>query len=181
MDGNVTAALSEMDTRVAFYIGDKPIYWYGIIIAAALVIGVALGIREAKRKGFRSEMVMDYMLLAIPIGIVCARLYYVIFEWENYAGNLLRIFAVWEGACDIRRGNQRHNCGASLQKRRVCGRMLDIAAPSLILAQAIGRWQLREPGSARQAHSESGLAVVPDGRKWAHGIRRPSSTNLSGM
>jgi len=143
MNSNMMAALSEMDTRVAFYIGDKPIYWYGIIIAAALIIGVALGIREAKRKGFRSEMVMDYMLLAIPIGIVCARLYYVIFEWEKYADNLLRIFAVWEGGLAIYGAVIGGVIAALVFKRwrRVSvGDMMDIAAPSLILAQAIGRW-----------------------------------------
>jgi len=143
MIGNVMAALSDTNTRVAFYIGEKPIYWYGVIIAIALVIGVALAVREAKRKGFRSEMVLDYMLLAIPIGIVCARLYYVIFEWKNYANNLLKIFAVWEGGLAIY-GAVIGGIIAALvfkQWRRVSvGDMMDIAAPSLILAQAIGRW-----------------------------------------
>ena len=169
MDGNVTAALSEMNTRVAFYIGDKPIYWYGIIIAAALVIGVALGIREAKRKGFRSEMVMDYMLLAIPIGIICARLYYVIFEWENYADNLLRIFAVWEGGLAIY-GAVIGGVIAALvfkQWRRVAiGDMMDIAAPSLILAQAIGRW-----GNYVNQEAHGGLILNPAWQWFPMGVQ----------
>ena len=143
MDSNIMAALSDTNTRVAFYIGEKPIYWYGIIIAAALIVGVTLGVREAKRKGFRSEMVLDFMLLAIPIGIVCARLYYVIFEWENYSGNLLKIFAVWEGGLAIYGAVIGGAIAAFIFKRwrRVSvGDMLDIAAPSLIIAQAIGRW-----------------------------------------
>jgi phosphatidylglycerol:prolipoprotein diacylglycerol transferase len=143
MDSNIMAALSETNTRVAFHIGEKPIYWYGIIIAAALIAGVALGVREAKRKGFRSEMVLDFMLLAIPLGIVCARLYYVIFEWENYSGNLLKIFAVWEGGLAIYGAVIGGAIAAFVFKawRRVfVGDMLDVAAPSLIIAQAIGRW-----------------------------------------
>lgn len=169
MDGNVMAALSEMNTRVAFYIGDKPIYWYGIIIAAALIVGVALGIREAKRKGFRSEMVMDFMLLSIPIGIVCARLYYVIFEWDNYAGNLLRIFAVWEGGLAIYGAVIGGMIAALVFKRwrRVyVGDMLDIAAPSLILAQAIGRW-----GNYVNQEAHGGLVLNPAWQWFPMGVQ----------
>mgnify|MGYP001254030332 CR=1 FL=1 len=132
-----------MSSRVAFNIFGKDIYWYGIIIACALILGVILAIREAKRRGFRSEMILDYMLLAIPIGIVCARLYYVIFEWGNYSGSLLKIFAIWEGGLAIYGAVIGGFIAALIFKqwRRVAiGDMLDIAAPSLIIAQAIGRW-----------------------------------------
>ena len=132
-----------MDSRVAFSLFGKDIYWYGIIIAIALIVGVILGLLEAKRRGYRSEMVLDFMLIAIPLGIVCARLYYVVFEWQNYAQNLLKVFAVWEGGMAIYGAVIGGLIAAIVfyRWRRVpIGEMLDIAAPSLIIAQAIGRW-----------------------------------------
>ena len=64
--------------RVAFSLFGKDIYWYGIIIACALIIGVFLGVKEAKRRGYRSEMILDFMLIAIPVCVICARIYYVV-------------------------------------------------------------------------------------------------------
>ncbi len=132
-----------MDYRVAFNLFGIPIHWYGIIIATGLIIGVILGVLEAKRRGYRSEMVLDFMLLAIPIGIICARLYYVAFAWETYADNILKAFAIWEGGLAIY-GAVIGGVIAALifyKWRRISiGEMLDIAAPSLIIAQGIGRW-----------------------------------------
>ena len=135
------------DPRVAFYLfGENgiAIHWYGIIIATGLIIGVILGVREAKRRGYRSEMILDFMLIAIPVAIVCARLYYVIFAWDsNYANDLLKIFAVWEGGLAIYGAVIGGAIAALifyLWRRVPVGEMLDIAAPSLIIAQGIGRW-----------------------------------------
>ncbi len=158
-----------MDSRVAFNLFGKDIYWYGIIIAAALIIGVILGVLEAKRRGFRSEMVLDFMLLAIPIGIVCARLYYVVFEWENYAGDLLRIIAVWEGGMAIYGAVIGGIIAAIIfnRWRRVyIGDMLDIAAPSLIISQAIGRW-----GNFVNQEAHGGLITDPNWQWFPAGVQ----------
>lgn len=135
-----------MDPRVAFYLFDKngiAIHWYGIIIAFGLILGVVLGVREAKRRGYRSDMILDLMLIAIPICIVCARLYYVVFTWDSYANDFSKAFAVWEGGLAIY-GAVIGGVIAALifyKWRKVpIGEVLDIAAPSLILGQAIGRW-----------------------------------------
>ncbi len=157
-----------MDSRVAFSLFGKDIYWYGIIIAAALIVGVVLGVREAKRKGFRSEMVLDFMLLAIPIGIICGRLYYVIFEWENYAGNLLKIIAIWEGGMAIYGAVIGGVIAALIFKawRRInIGDMLDIAAPGLIIAQAIGRW-----GNYVNQEAHGGLITDPSWQWFPAGV-----------
>jgi phosphatidylglycerol:prolipoprotein diacylglycerol transferase len=135
-----------MDPRVAFYLFDKngiAIHWYGIIIAFGLILGVILGIREAKRRGYRSDMVLDLMLLAIPICIVCARLYYVIFTWDTYTNDFSKVFAVWEGGLAIYGAVIGAVIAALIfyKWRKVpVGEILDIAAPGLILGQAIGRW-----------------------------------------
>ena len=129
--------------RVAFSLFGKDIYWYGIIIACALVIGVILGVQEAKRRGYRSEMILDFLLIAIPVCIVCARLYYVAFEWEMYAANPVKIIMIWEGGLAIYGAVIGGVISAVIffSWRRVpVGDIMDITAPSLIIAQAIGRW-----------------------------------------
>ncbi|MDD5017688.1 MAG: prolipoprotein diacylglyceryl transferase [Eubacteriales bacterium] len=128
---------------IAFYIFEKPIYWYGIIIAAALIVGVVLGVREGKRRGYRSEMIFDFLLIAIPLCIVCARIYYVIFKWSYYVSDPIKIFAIWEGGLAIYGAVIGGVIAAAifLRWRRIpIGTMLDIAAPSIIIGQAIGRW-----------------------------------------
>ena len=130
-------------SRVAFTLFGKDIYWYGIIIACALVIGVVLGVREAKRRGYRADMILDFMLIAIPICIVCARLFYVIFKWSVYMQDPIRIIMIWEGGLAIYGGVIGGVIAAIIfyKWRRVpVGEILDIAAPSIIIGQAIGRW-----------------------------------------
>ena len=129
--------------RVAFSLFGKDIYWYGIIIACGLLIGVILGVREAKRRGYRSEMILDFLLIAIPICIVCARLFYVAFEWPLYASDPIKIIAIWEGGLAIYGAVFGGVISAIIffSWRRVpVGEIMDITAPSLVIAQAIGRW-----------------------------------------
>ncbi len=133
--------------RVAFYLFDEngiAVHWYGIIIAAGLVLGVILGVLEAKRRGYRSEMILDFMLLAIPLAIVCARLYYVVFAPDpDMYKTFYDVIAVWNGGLAIYGGVIGGVIAAIIFKfwRRVSlGEILDIAAPSLIIAQGIGRW-----------------------------------------
>jgi len=159
--------------RVAFTLFGKDIYWYGIIIAAALIVGVVLGVREAKRRGFRAEMVLDFMLIAIPICIICARLYYVAFEWEVYAADPLKILYIWEGGLAIYGAVIGGIIAALIFKRwrRVpIGEVMDIAAPSLIIAQAIGRW-----GNFvnQEAH---GAQIVDKAWQWF-----PAGVNIEGI
>lgn len=129
--------------RIAFEIFDYPIYWYGIIIAFGIVVAYILGTREGKRRGLPDDTFADLLIFAIPISIICARIYYVIFEWEYYAQNPIKIIAINEGGIAI------HGAliGAVLTAIVFCRvkkisfwKVADIAAPSIIIAQAIGRW-----------------------------------------
>ena len=67
---------------VAFELFGRPVYWYGILIAVSVLVGIYLAMRYAKRLNYDPEMIVDFCLLAIPLGIIGARLYYVIFEWD---------------------------------------------------------------------------------------------------
>ncbi|WP_026581392.1 prolipoprotein diacylglyceryl transferase [Bacillus sp. J33] len=129
--------------RIAFEVGPITVYWYGIIIAFGIFIGLYLAAKEAKRSGFNKDIIIDLMMWAIPIAIISARLYYVIFKWEYYSNHLGEIIAIWEGGIAI------HGAliGAALtaivfaKKRGVSfWKLADILAPSIILGQAIGRW-----------------------------------------
>ncbi|WP_282155994.1 prolipoprotein diacylglyceryl transferase [Cytobacillus gottheilii] len=129
--------------RVAFELGTFTVYWYGIIIGTGLLLGWILATKESKRLGLEKEIFSDLLLWAIPISIVSARLYYVLFKWDYYKGNPGEIIAIWEGGIAI------HGAliGAVLttiifaKKRGISfWKLADIAAPSIILGQAIGRW-----------------------------------------
>ncbi|GAB3801340.1 prolipoprotein diacylglyceryl transferase [Virgibacillus kimchii] len=130
--------------RVFIELGPIPIYWYGVIIVAGVFIGLLLATREANRIGLQKDLIIDLLVFAIPIAIISARLYYVIFEWERYVnGPWTDIFAIREGGIAI------HGAliGAVLTaivyarvKKVSFWQLADVVAPSIILGQAIGRW-----------------------------------------
>ncbi len=128
---------------VAFYIGSRPVQWYGLIIGFGIFLGLYLATREAKRVGISPDFFVDLVLYGVPIAIVCARLYYVVFKWDYYSQHLDEIVAIWNGGLAIHGGL----IGAVLTgyiytriKKISFWTMADIAAPSILLGQAIGRW-----------------------------------------
>ncbi len=117
--------------------------WYGIIIAAAIIAGVGVACWQARKKGYTVELVFDMMLAALPLSIIGARLYYVAFDWENFAQHPEDIIKIWTGGIAILGAVIGAVLGAFIVSRIrkfPLGRMLDIAVPGLILGQAIGRW-----------------------------------------
>ena len=92
--------------RVAFHVGSWPVYWYGIIIAAGFLLAVMYCSRQAPRFGIRQDDIIDMLFFAVPLSIVGARLYYIIFYPELYRhadgswdfGAMVRI---WDGGLAI--------------------------------------------------------------------------------
>ncbi|MEG2520808.1 MAG: prolipoprotein diacylglyceryl transferase, partial [Christensenellaceae bacterium] len=84
-----------------FGIEGLDIAWYGIIIAIGIVVGVLIAVYEAKRRGYTSELLLDFMIIALPLAIICARIYYVAFEWDYYSAHPEQIIAIWEGGIAI--------------------------------------------------------------------------------
>ena len=130
-------------SRVAFTVFGKDIYWYGVLIAAAVLIGIFICLRRAKRYGIKQDDLIDFALWAIPVAVICARLYYVAFEWDMFKDDPVRILRLWEGGLAI--------YGAVIggvitgivfcKARKISfWSLTDIAAPALVLGQAIGRW-----------------------------------------
>ncbi|MFE7061624.1 prolipoprotein diacylglyceryl transferase [Sutcliffiella sp. NPDC057660] len=129
--------------RVAFEMGPFTIYWYGIIIGIGVFLGWYLATQEAKNLGLSKDIFSDLLIWAIPIAIASARLYYVAFNLNYYFDNPGDIFAIWEGGIAIHGALLGGVIVAFLytRKKRVSfWQLADIAAPSIILGQAIGRW-----------------------------------------
>lgn len=129
---------------IAFELGPFQVRWYGILISTALALGTLLAYREAKRRGVDPEHILNIVLIAAPVAIVGARLYYVAFNWSEYAGgNLLEILATWHGGLAIHGGLLGGVLAGSVyvvRHRLSFWQLTDIVAPSIILGQAIGRW-----------------------------------------
>ncbi|WP_042353988.1 prolipoprotein diacylglyceryl transferase [Bacillus rubiinfantis] len=128
---------------IAFHLGPIPVHWYGVIIGSGLALALFIAIREGNRRKLPQDTFADLMLWAIPIAIISARIYYVIFEWDYYSQRLADIPKIWGGGIAI------HGAliGSVLtayfftRKRQLSfWKLADIAAPSIILGQAIGRW-----------------------------------------
>ena len=119
------------------------ISWYAILIVGAIVVGYILCTREARRQRLPQDLVIDFLLYAIPLGIICARLYYVIFRFGDYSDDLLSILDIRNGGLAIYGGV----IGGLIAARHVARKdgvpvlaLLDLVAPALALGQGIGRW-----------------------------------------
>ena len=128
---------------VAFRIFDFPVYWYCLLIASAVLIGMSLALRHARQFDLVQDDVLDALLLAIPLAIVCSRLFYVAFEWELYKDNLFKIFDTRSGGLAFYGGVIGGVLGVLIIarfKKIKLHRMVDFLIVYIPLGQAIGRW-----------------------------------------
>lgn len=123
--------------------GPLSIRWYGFLIASAVLLGVTLSQTLAKRRHVNPDLISDLAIWLVIAAIPSARLYYVLFQWQEYAQQPDQIFAIWRGGIAIH-GAVIGGLVASLIfcwiKRISFWQIADLIAPSLILGQAIGRW-----------------------------------------
>ena len=116
---------------------------YGLLIACAIGMAVALCEKECRRRGMKEDTGIDMALFAVPCAIVGARLYYVAFQWRYFREDLWAILRVWEGGLAIYGAVIGGALGLAMMARRrklPLLELLDIVAPVVILGQAIGRW-----------------------------------------
>lgn len=128
---------------VAFQIGSVLIYWYGIIIAIGFLTAVLLAMRASKNFGLTSDNVIDLVLIGAPISIVFARIYYVVFSWEEYNWDFLKMVNVREGGIAIYGALIGALLGGIIYakwKKINIFELFDFVMPYFALAQAIGRW-----------------------------------------
>ena len=129
--------------NIAFSIFGFDIYWYGLIIMTGILVGIVISTKLSKKRGYSNEMILDFILLAVPLGVVGARLYYVVFSWSEFAGHPERIFTLQMQGLAIYGAVIGGLVAAWIMakwRKMSFWDLLDCAAPSLILAQAMGRW-----------------------------------------
>lgn len=128
---------------IMFKLGNITIYWYSVMILIGFIAASYLITEETRRFLIKKATITDMLFYAIIIGILGARLYYVIFNLDYYSKNILDIFKVWEGGLAIHGGII---AGAifiiiyTKKKNLNTLKILDICVPGLLIGQAIGRW-----------------------------------------
>ena len=154
--------------RVAFTIFGIDVMWYGVLIATGMLIGIALAIGEAKRVGISEDDVLNIAIIAIPVAIICARLYYVIFSWDYYSQNPGEIFNIRGGGLAIHGGL----IGGILTgfiyakvKKLDFYKTADAVMVGMPLAQAIGRWGNFINGEAHGGPTSLPWGIMVDGVK----------------
>ncbi|MCQ4637205.1 prolipoprotein diacylglyceryl transferase [Anaerovorax odorimutans] len=154
---------------VAFTLFGIDVMWYGILIATGIVLATIITYRRAPRHGLESEKILDFVLICIPAGIIGARLYYVAFNWEQYSGDFLKIINTRLGGLAIH-GGLIFGLGAAailciIWKIRPLN-VMDLAIPSVALAQAIGRWGNYFNSEAHGGPTDLPWAVTVNGQTY---------------
>ncbi|HDK3168976.1 TPA: prolipoprotein diacylglyceryl transferase [Staphylococcus aureus] len=128
---------------VAFNLGPLSVRWYGIIIAGGILLGYFVAQRALVKAGLHKDTLVDIIFYSALFGFIAARIYFVIFQWPYYAENPSEIIKIWHGGIAIHGGL----IGGFIAGVIVCKvknlnpfQIGDIVAPSIILAQGIGRW-----------------------------------------
>lgn len=128
---------------VAFRLFGLDIRWYGILISIGIILGLLVAYKQSEFYSIDFEKVTDIFIVCLPLSVLCARLYYVIFNWSFYSSNPSEILNIRGGGLAIHGGI----LGAVISSYFMSKynkidflKLLDLIAPSFILAQSIGRW-----------------------------------------
>ena len=153
---------------VAFSFGTFEVRWYGILIATGIILAFLLVQKEMVKQKMHPDFLTDMLIWAVPISIISARIYYVIFSWDFYKDHPGDIIKIWEGGIAI------HGAliGAIItaviftRKRGVSfWKVADITAPGLLIGQIIGRWgnfMNQEAHGGPVSHSFLENNIIPD-------------------
>jgi phosphatidylglycerol:prolipoprotein diacylglycerol transferase len=152
---------------VAFSIFGIDIMWYAVCVVMGMVCGVGLAMKLAPRKGIDPEHLLDIALWALPLGIVGARIYYVVFTWGYYKDHLDQILNLRGGGLAIHGGLILGIGTAIFMIRKFKGNILDyldILMPGIALGQAIGRWGNYFNSEAHGVATDLPWAIYADGK-----------------
>ena len=154
--------------RVAFTLFGIDIMWYGILMATGMVLGVFIALREAKRLGIKEDDILNLAIIAIPCGLIGARLYYVIFNWSYYSGNIYEILNFRGGGMAIHGGLLGGVLAGYIYtkvKKLNFFKMADCVVLGIPLAQAIGRWGNYLNKEAQGGPTDLPWGIMVDGVK----------------
>lgn len=124
-------------------LGSLCIHFYGLIIAVGLILAVLYACKRCKEFGLKEDDLMDGVLWITPFAIVCARIYYVIFSWRDYAENPISVLYIWEGGLAIYGAVLGAILGVIVFcriKKVSLPMLLDLVLLGFLIGQFIGRW-----------------------------------------
>ncbi len=128
---------------VAFTVFNIDIMWYAVMITVGIVLCVTVASFRAPKHDMTADNVLNLAIISIPVGIIGARIYYIIFNWDLYAGDFFKMINFREGGLAIHGGlifgMATGGLLCYLWKIRPLN-ALDLVAPSIALAQSVGRW-----------------------------------------
>ncbi len=133
----------ELDPPKGFSIGTLNIHFYGVIIALGLLLAVIYGLKRSKRFGLKEDDILDGVLCIVPFAIICARAYYCIFSWHEFASDPISVLYIWNGGIAIYGGVIGAAIGVIVfcrVKKIKLGAVLDLVALGFLIGQSIGRW-----------------------------------------
>lgn len=129
--------------KASFNLFGLTVHWYGVIIAAGILAAYLFCTHIAEDYGITKDNILDILIFGLPSAVVCARIYYVFFEWEYYKDSLLDVFKIWEGGIAIYGAV----IGACLSAYIYCRvkkisapKAFDVGAFGLLIGQIFGRW-----------------------------------------
>ena len=162
----------EVNPGRSISIGPLNIHFYGAVIALGLILAVVYACRRTKQFGLKEDDIIDGVLWIVPFSIICARLYYCIFRWNEggYAENPLSILYIWEGGLAIYGGVLGAAIGVAIHckiKKISLPAVMDLVALGFLIGQSLGRWGNffnREAfGAATDSFFRMGLFNTPTG------------------
>ena len=124
-------------------LGPLTIHYYGLIIAIGLVLAVIYACRRSDKFGLKEDDILDGVIWVTPFAIVCARIYYCAFSWEEYAANPISVLYIWNGGIAIYGGVLGAILGIAVMsriKKVKFTAVLDLILMSFLIGQSIGRW-----------------------------------------
>lgn len=151
---------------VAFTLFGLEIRWYGILISVGILLAALLAVKRAPKYKINSDDVLDSIIWMLPSGIIGARAYYVIFNWDYYKGDFTKIINIREGGLAIHGGLIFGFIAILIictVKRIRFTDMADLIIPEVALAQAIGRWGNFFNGEAYGSETKLPWAIVING------------------
>jgi len=128
--------------RIAFSLGPLNFYWYGLIVVAAIVAALLVTLWQTRRSGLPTAPVLDLLLCGVPAGIIGARAYYVLANWELYRQQPLDILRLWQGGLDVYGTLLAFLlvlCIYAWRRRVPFWTWADTLAPGLAIGQAVGQ------------------------------------------
>ncbi len=133
----------EWDPGRSLNIGPLSLHYYGILIALGLLLAILYAWKRSREFGIKSDDLTDGVLWIVPFAVICARLYYCVFQWEDYANDPVSILYIWKGGLAIYGGVIGAAVGVTVYariKKIKLSALLDLVALGFLIGQCLGRW-----------------------------------------